>query len=325
MRLFTLDLDQQLAVHTAERLGTELSPVEIRSFSDGDFKIRPLVDVNGHDVYLIHALFNEAGRNVHEKLSQLLFMIGALKDALARSVTVLAPYLCYARKDQRTKARDPLSLKYLAALFEAVGTDQIITIDVHNVAAFESTFRIPTEHLSATELLAHCLMESVSQKELTIVSPDLGGVKRAERFLKLLDKQRSHGQAKLAFIEKQRSEGQIVSGRLIGDVKGCTAIIYDDLIASGETIVRAANACKKAGAVRVLAVATHVRVTGNCASHLMAEAIDGIYTTNTICNWATLPDQLKAKMTVADCAKVCAKAIEACRSHATLAELSDQA
>ena len=120
----------------------------------GEHKSRSLETVRGRDVYVIHSLYGEPSQSVNDKLVRLLFFIGSLKDASAARVTAAIPYLCYARKDRRTKPRDPLALRYLASALEAVGTDHVVTIDVHNVAAYENAFRISTDHLEARKAFA---------------------------------------------------------------------------------------------------------------------------------------------------------------------------
>ena len=144
------------AGHSGESIGTALgSPLsahEERDFEDGEHKTRPLENVRGCEVFVIQSLYSEPGLSVNDKLCRLLFFIGALKDASARSVTAVLPYLGYARKDRKTKARDPVTTRYMAQLLEAVGTDRVLTLDVHNLAAFQNAFRCPTDHLEAKNL-----------------------------------------------------------------------------------------------------------------------------------------------------------------------------
>jgi hypothetical protein len=145
---------------------------------------RPDVDVQGRIVFVVASLYGEPTCSVHDKLDDLLFFIGALKDAAADHVTAITPYLCYARQDHRIASGDPLALRYLAQLFEAIGTDRFVAIDVHNRASFENAFRIPIDHLEAAPLLSAELVSSfgLDREDLVVVSPDIGGVKRARRF-----------------------------------------------------------------------------------------------------------------------------------------------
>lgn len=137
----------------AARLGVTLAAHEERPFEDGEHKTRALVSVRGHDVYVVQSLHGEPGSSVNDKLCRLLLFIGALKDASAARVCAVTPYLCYSRKDRRSQPRDPVSTRYVATLLEAVGVDRVVTIDIHNIAAFQNAFRCPTEHLEANGML----------------------------------------------------------------------------------------------------------------------------------------------------------------------------
>jgi ribose-phosphate pyrophosphokinase len=154
--VFALAASRGLGESICGHLGLTLSAVEEREFEDGEHKTRPLVSVRGRDVFVVHSLHGDEQQNVNDKLCRLLFFLGALRDASAARVTALIPYLCYARKDRKSKARDPVTTRYVAGLFEAMGVDRIVTIDVHNLAAFQNAFRLRTEHLEAKNLfVAH--------------------------------------------------------------------------------------------------------------------------------------------------------------------------
>ena len=150
--LFALHATAKLGAAVAAALDRPLAAHEEREFEDGEHKVRPLETVRDTDVFVLHSLHGEAEQSANDKLCRLLFFVGALKDAGAARVTALAPYLCYARKDRRTKLNDPVSSRYVASLFEAVGTDAIVTLDVHNPAAFENAFRCTTVALTAAPL-----------------------------------------------------------------------------------------------------------------------------------------------------------------------------
>ena len=156
---------------------------------------------------------------MNDKLCRLLFFLGALRDASAESVTAVVPYLCYARKDKMSKPRDPVTTRYVAGLFEAMGVDRVVTLDVHNLAAFQNAFRIRTDHLEAKRLFVEHFIPLARQEEIVVVSPDVGGVKRAEDFRQALGRALDrpiHG----TFMEKYRSEGVVSGEAVIGDVSG---------------------------------------------------------------------------------------------------------
>ena len=241
----------------------------------------------------------------------MLFFCGALKDAGAARVTAVTPYLCYARKDQRTKPNDPIITRYVAAMFEAVGVNRVIAVEVHNMAAFENAFRIPTWHIACAPLLAAHFARVLDGAHAVAVSPDAGGAKRAEQFRQALE--RLTGQdAGSAYMEKFRSNG-VVSGTLLaGDVQGKVAVIIDDLISTGGTLMRAANACRAAGAVKVFAGAAHGLFIDGATELFASMAFDGITVTNTVPPFRVPAEVATQRLTVLDTSEAIARAIAAC-------------
>jgi len=237
-------------------LGCDLAPMEEREFEGGEHKTRPLVSVRGRDVFVVQSLSGDAAASANDRLCRLLFFIAGLKDCGATRVTACLPFLCYARKDRRTKERDPVTLRYVAQLFEAVGTDQVLALDAHNLAAFENAFRCPVDQLEAAPQMARYLAAGLDEGPVTVVSPDFGGAKRAQRLQDLLA---VHARREVGFAlhEKRRSSGVVSGDLLVGPVQGAHVVIVDDLISAGSTILRAVKACREAGARRVDACATH--------------------------------------------------------------------
>ncbi|MGF7209985.1 ribose-phosphate pyrophosphokinase [Skermanella aerolata] len=304
----------------ADYLEIPVSPHEERGFEDGEFKLRPLVGVRNKDVYVVQSLRGDAGRSVHDKLCRLLFLIGALKDASAGRVTAVTPYLAYARKDRRTKPRDPVTIRYLASLLEAVGTDRVVTVDVHNDAAFENAFRCPTEHLEARKLFVEHLAMLSGHDALSVVSPDVGGVKRAERMRESLA--HAHGgDIGLAFMEKMRSGGVVSGDRLVGDVKDRTVVILDDLISTGTTMIRAAAACRAAGCRQVFAVATHGVFVGAAAEFVASPLFDRIVVTDTLPPFRLPQDLVSDRLTVLSAAPLLGEAIARIHGGGSISEL----
>lgn len=321
--LFALDASHGWGEAVARQLQLPLAPHEERAFEDGEHKVRSLANVRGRDVYVLESLFGEPGQSVNDKLCRLLFFIGALKDASARSVTAVVPYLGYARKDRKSKARDPVTTRYVATLFEAVGTDRILTLDVHNLAAYQNAFRCRADHLEAQGLFAAHFAPLVGTQRVAVVSPDAGGLKRAEAFRQRLEARLGRPVA-AAFAEKHRSEG-VVSGELIvGDVAGRCAIILDDLIGTGTTIARTVQACKGLGASTVYAAATHGLFTGD-AQHLLADAaLTGIVVTDTVPPFRLPEGAVRDKLTLLPTAFLFAGAIQRIHDGGSLVELLEQ-
>lgn len=255
--LFALQGSQDYARRVAQRLGCPLSPHDEHEFEDGEHKCRPLESVNSRQVVVFQGLYGDNRHSVHDKLCRLLFFCAALKDAGACQVQVVAPYLCYGRKERRTHPQDPVISRYVATLCEACGVDRLMSLEVHDLAAFGNAFRIPTQHLSCAELFAaHFAPLLLGDAEVVAVSPDAGGAKRAELFRQALQ-QRIGRSVGSALMEKHRSNDVVTGALLGGDVQGKTAIIIDDLISTGGTLLRAGQACRANGASHVFAAAAH--------------------------------------------------------------------
>lgn len=311
LSFFGLQGSRDLGECVAGRLEVALAQHEERGFEDGEHKARPLQDVRGHDVFVLHSLHGDASESGNDKLCRLLFFCGALKDAGAECVTAVTPYLCYARKDRRTKPNDPIITRYVAAMFEAVRIDRVITLEVHNVAAFENAFRCPTWHIESAPLLAAHFAPLVRGEQVVAVSPDAGGAKRAEQFRQALE-HLTRKDVGSAYMEKYRSSG-VVSGELLaGDVRGKVAVIIDDLVSTGGTLVRAAKACRAAGATKVFAAAAHGLFVGGATELFATPALDGVTITNTVPPFRVPAEVAVQRLTVLDASEAIARAIAAC-------------
>lgn len=280
LRLFALEDTAELGKAVASALGRPLAAHEERDFEDGEHKVRPLDPVRNSDVYVVQSTHGGPVESANDKLCRLLFFIGALKDAGAARVTAVVPYLCYARKDRRTKPNDPVTTRYVASLFEAVGTDAIVTLEVHNPAAYENAFRCRTVTLTAAPLFVD-YVRTLKDENLCVVSPDPGGVKRAELFREALEVALGRAVGK-GFADKHRSAGIVTGDLFIGDVAGGTALIIDDLISTGNTLLRAARAARKAGATRVLAFVTHGLFMSGAADVIADPAIERFVVTDAV-------------------------------------------
>jgi len=306
--LFALDASRAYGAKAARALDLTLAAHEERMFEDGERMLRPLAEVRGLDVFVLQSLYDEPARDLHSKLCDLLFMIGALKDAGAARVTAIAPYLCYARQDRRTRANDPLSLRYLAQLFESAGTDAILALDVHNAAAFENAFRVPAHNIEAAPLFAMHFAALLAEEEVEVISPDLGGVKRAERFRDAVQEQ-MHQDIPAAAIGKKRLDHITNTEEIPAGVRGRTAVIFDDMIATGSTMLRAAKACRRGGAKRVFAAATHGLFLPGSQDLVASDALDGLVVTDTVPPFRLDLELATRKLTVLDSAALLASAV----------------
>jgi len=319
--LFALEASRPFGERIARHLDIELGAHEERDFEDGEHKIRPLIGVRDKHVYAIASLHADDENSVNDKLCRFLFFLGALKDASAASITAIVPYFAYARKDRRTKPRDPVTTRYVAALFEAVGTDRVVTIDVHNLAAFENSFRIRTEHLSAMPLFVRHFAPMVGEAPAAVISPDIGGAKRAKQFAWALERATGADDVPTAFVEKHRSGGVVTGGAFAGEVEGRTAIIIDDLISSGGTILRAASACHRLGADKVYALATHGIFVGDANAVLADDALERVVVTDTIPPFRLDPAVARDKLVVLDSTALFAEAIRRIEEGGSITDL----
>lgn len=320
LRLFALSGSDAMGCDIAARLGITPARHEERGFEDGEHKARPLDPVAGADVYVVHSLHGGPRDSANDKLCRLLFFIGALKDAGAERVTAVVPYLCYARKDRRTKPNDPVTTRYVAALFEAVGTDCIVTLEVHNEAAFENAFRRRAIALTAAPLLVDRLAAAADEAPLCVISPDLGGGKRAELMRETLERVTGRPVGN-AFAEKHRSAG-IVSGDLfVGDVAGATCIIVDDLISTGGTLARAARAARAGGAKQVFACVAHGLFMPGSEKALADPAIDRIIATDSVPPFRLHAGPVHDKLDMVPAAPLLAEAVRRLHEDEPLTDL----
>ena len=320
MRLFALKGTDRLGEAVAEALGRGLDPHEERGFEDGEHKARPLVSLRREDVYVLHSLAGEPGASANDRLVKLLFFIATCRENGAATVTAVSPYLAYARKDRQTKRRAPVATRYVAQLFEAVGTDCLVTLDVHNFAAFQNAFRCRTVHLDARRLFHPVIRKLAGDLPVTVFSPDGGGVKRAD-LLRQSYEAATGREAGFGFMEKRRSRG-VVSGDLFaGEVAGKAVFLVDDMIGTGGTMLRAARACREHGAAAVHAVATHGLFGKGSEALFVDEAIERVVVTDSVEAAARTAAEQQGRLEVLSCAPLIAEAIRRLRGEGSISDL----
>ncbi len=318
--LFALGASRDFGERVAHGLNVSLTPVEEREFEDGEHKARPLANVRGRDVFVVHSLYGDGAQTVNDKLCRLLFFIGALRDASAGRITAVVPYLAYARKDRKTKSRDPVTTRYVAQLFEAIGADRVMTLDVHNLAAFENAFRCPTDHLEARKAFVDYFAPRLGNTAVAVVSPDVGGVKRAESFREALSARLDRPLA-AAFMEKRRSGGVVSGETIVGDVANRTVVIVDDLISTGTTIQRAAAACRALGATAVYAAATHGLFMGGSERVVADPVFEKIVVTDSVPPFRLAAALSEKKLAVLDVTPLFAEAIRRVHAGGSIVDL----
>ncbi len=321
LALFTLNATRPLTQRIAERLGVVLCAHEEREFEDGEHKVRPLESVRGKDVYLVQSLYADATQSVNDKLCRMLFFSATLRDGGAGRVTLIIPYLCYARKERQTQPRDPVTSRYVARLIESAGVDAVVTLDVHNLAAYQNAFRCRTVHISARALFVDHLHRRLANHRIAVVSPDAGGIKRAERFRQALEESVDSA-IPLVTMEKYRAQGVLSGEHLAGDVQGAAAIILDDMIGTGGTIARAAAACRRAGAASVHAVATHGLFLPGSVEQLGKDDLASILVTDSVPAFRLAGSALRDKVEVLDISALLADVVHGLHTDGSLVALT---
>jgi ribose-phosphate pyrophosphokinase len=288
----------------AQAANWEWAAIEERRFAGGEFTLRPLVAIGNRDVCVVQTLAPTAQAPIAERLVRLLFLLGSLRDAGARSRIALIPYLAYARQERRTETCEPVHTRYVAELLQAAGMTHLIALDVHDLAALDNSFWVPVDHLTARPLFVDWLAEQPLSDPLAVASPDIGGIKRAQLFREHLES-RLRRPVEFLFMEKRRAAGHVSGQQIVGHAAGRHVIMIDDLCATGETLLRAAGSFHDAGALRVSAAITHVAsaegLRALCASPHLSQVLA---TDSALTPEAALQDSARGKLYVTPCASL---------------------
>lgn len=272
MMVFTGNANPALARKVADRLYLGMGNAAVAKFSDGEITVELNENVRGKDVFVIQSTCHPTNDNIIE----LLLMIDALRRASAGRITAVVPYFGYARQDRRVRsARVPISAKVVADTMVGVGVDRVLTVDLH-AEQIQGFFTVPVDNVYASSIL-NADIARCEHENLIVVSPDIGGVVRARAIAKQLD------DAELAIIDKRRpraNEAEVMN--LIGDVKGRTAILVDDMVDTAGTLCTAANALKERGALKVVSYCTHAVLSGKALENIKNSQIDELVVTDTI-------------------------------------------
>ena len=262
-----------LAEAVAKELGTELVPTETRTFANGEIYARYGDSVRGCDAFVMQS----HGTPINEWLMEQLIMVDALKRASAKRITVVAPFYPYARQDKKGRGREPISARLVADLFKAAGANRIMSVDLH-AAQIQGFFDGPVDHLFAMPVLLEHFQKQLDPATLTVVSPDMGRVRVADIWSDKLG-------APLAIIHKRRDPkvpNQVSVHEIVGDVEGRVCLLVDDLIDTGRTIAKAAEALKANGATGVVVAATHAVFSDPAVEVLQSDVIDQVVVTDTL-------------------------------------------
>lgn len=269
-KIFSGTANDVLAKDICNFLGLPIGQAKILKFSDGETYVQIEENVRGADVFVVQPTCDP----VNEHLMQLLFLIDALKRASARRITVVMPYYGYARQDRKDRPRVPISSKLVADLLTTAGADRALVVDLH-APQIQGFFNIPVDHLFASPVLVDYFRKK-QFPDLTVVSPDAGGVERARFFAKKMD-------SALAIVDKRRVEMDVTEVmHVIGDVKGRTCLILDDIIDTAGTLVKTCQALLEAGARAVYACATHAVLSGAAITRIAESGLTEVVVTDTV-------------------------------------------
>jgi len=287
----------ELGLEVAENLGIPLSPTLAYDFANGEIFVRFQESVRGTDVFVLQSHTEPINKWIMEQL----IMVDALKRASAKRITVIVPFYGYARQDKKHRGREPISARLIADLFKTAGADRLMTVDLHT-SQIQGFFDGPVDHLFALPLLAEHVASRVPRDRITVVSPDAGRVRVAERWTDVLG-------APLAIIHKRRDPdvpNQVKVLEVVGDVKDRVCVIVDDMIDTGGTIVKASETLFEFGASDVIVVATHGILSDPARDRLQNSQISEVIITNTL---PVSPEKQFEKLTILSIAPLLAQAI----------------
>jgi len=312
LRLFSGRGFPELSEQVATELGIPLTPTSAYDFANGEIFVRFEESVRGCDAFVIQSHSAPINKQIMEQL----IMIDALKRASAKRITVVAPFYAYARQDKKSRGREPITARLMADLFKAAGADRLMVVDLHT-SQIQGFFDGPVDHLFALPMLANYVGSKVDRSMLTIVSPDSGRVRVAERWSELL------GGCPIAFIHKTRDPlipNEAVVGKVVGDVAGRTCVVIDDMIDTAGTITKAVDALFEGGAKDVIVAATHAVFSGPAVERLKDSRAVEVVVTDSL---PLTDDQKFDKLTVLSIAPLLARAIREVFEDGSVTSLFD--
>jgi ribose-phosphate pyrophosphokinase len=287
LMLFSGRANPELAAKIADKLGVEMGPVTLKTFSNGEVYCRFDESIRGADVFLIQPTCGNpyTGISANDALMELLVMIDAAVGASAHRVIAVTPWFGYSRQDKKSAPREPISARLVAHMLEAAGADRVVTMDLH-AGQVQGFFTVPVDHMTAVMMLTQYFVD-LGLTDLVVVAPDAGRVKLNKKFASKVG-------AELAILDKERPAQQVAEiGYVIGDVKGKTAVIVDDMIDTAGTLKAAAQTVLEEGASRVYAAATHAVLSGDAFENLASAGFEQIVITDTIPLRSGAPDNIR--------------------------------
>lgn len=312
MRIFSGNANPDLAREIAAYLGTTVGDAVINRFNNGEVQVMINESVRGKDIFVVQPT---CGPNVNDNIMELLIMCDAFRRASAKHITAVVPFYGYARQDRKSRGREPITAKLMADLMTCSGVTRLVTIDLH-AAQIQGFFNIPVDHMPGGPILADYMKEKgMSETEMVVVSPDLGGVSRARAIATRLN-------CSIAIIDKRRPEPGVAEVmNLIGDVEGKVAIMVDDIVDTAGSLTEGAKALKKFGAKEIYACCTHAVLTDPALSRLAQSEIKELIVTNTI---PLPPNKKHPKIKVLSVAPILAETIIRIYNELSVSQLFEE-
>jgi ribose-phosphate pyrophosphokinase len=307
LQLIAGSSSQELGSIISRKLNVPLTSIEDNRFADGEIYIRIKNKVRGGDIFVIQTL----DRPVNDNLMELLIIIDALKRASVERINLICPYMCYSRQDRKAESREPITAKLVADLISVAGAQRLVTVDLH-ADQIQGFYNIPVDHFVGYPLFAKYIRKHCPKKSLVVVAPDVGGTKKANSMAELLG-------AKIAIINKVRrghDENDVVT--VVGEVKDRIAIIVDDVISTGGTVIKAAEMVKSMGAKEVIICATHAMFSAETAKKFQAGVVKKVLVTDTV---PIPPENRFEKLEIISIAPLLAKIIRRIHLNRSLGEL----
>ena len=309
IKIFTANSNPKVAAEIAACLGLPVGKSEVKTFSDGEIAVSIQESVRGSDVFVVQSTCTP----VNDNLMEMLIMVDALKRASARNITVVVPYYGYARQDRKTRGREPISAKLVADLLGTAGVTRVVTMDLH-AGQIQGFFDVPVDHLASAALLAD-YVKSKNLENLTVVSPDLGGVNRARDLADRVG-------APIAIIEKRRPEPGVAKVmNIIGDVKGRNCFVVDDIVDTAGSLCEGAKALMEYGAAGVYAAVCHPVLTDPATERIKESVLKELVVTNSL---PIEKEKMQDKLTVLSVAPLLGEAILRIFHDASVSALFDK-
>lgn len=328
LKIFALNSSKEFGTQVANRLSVALSAHKEECFDDGECYVAPQTgiedNVRGCDVFVISSMYSDERESINDKIMKTLILCGALKDASAKRITLVAPYYPYARQDRKTASRAPITTKYMARIFKKMWVNRLLTIDVHNPTAIQNAYHIPCDLLEANRLFANHISqivydEGLNPANLTVLAPDSGGLGRARKFRQIVGDYLGT-EIGIACLDKIHSGRDIRGYGVMGDVAGRDVVIYDDMISGGSTTKECVKACLKAKSI-IGACATHGLFVGEANEKLKTPELRRIIVADTIRPFRLSPELVREKVSIINTTKLFADAIARIHKNESISDL----